>query len=47
VKSASVLAKENGKRVKYDLLLKLIDMRTEFKKSVEGAAADDAMNAYH
>jgi hypothetical protein len=43
VKTAAILAEQSGKTVDSDLLLKLIDMRNEFKNSVEGAGAADAM----
>jgi hypothetical protein len=46
VKTAALLATQNNGTVDSDLLLNLIDLRTDFKRSVEGAAADDTMNAY-
>jgi hypothetical protein len=37
---------EKEQKVTYDHLCWLIDMRSEFKLSVEGAASDEAMNSY-
>ncbi len=46
VKTAVTLVKHKGGKLDLELLLKIVDMRVEFLKAVQGAADGDAMNSY-
>jgi hypothetical protein len=46
VKIATPLAKHNKQTVDYDLLLEQVDMRNEFRSSVEGAGVVAKLDSY-